>query len=113
MMNILYLCSDPGIPVLGRKGAAVHVREMVSALGRAGHKVLLAAQILNKSPWEAPAELNCAVLQVPAGPGVASAIPTLKEFNRRLGIDNSLPGEIRRILYNKDLEIELRRRFEK
>ena len=30
-MKILYLCSDLGIPVLGRKGASVHVRSLVAA----------------------------------------------------------------------------------
>jgi len=111
-MNVLYLCPDLGIPVLGRKGGAVHVREMVAALGRGGHNVVLAAQILNKSPWETPAEMKAQVLQIEPGPGVTAAIPTLKEFNRRLGIENSFPGETRRILYNKDFETELKRRFE-
>ncbi len=111
-MNVLYLCPDLGIPVLGRKGGAVHVREMVAALGRAGHNVVLAAQILNKSPWEIPAEVKSPVLQIDPALGVTTAIPTLKEFNRRLGVESSLPGEIRRILYNKDFETELKRRFE-
>ena len=56
-MKILYLCPDLGIPVLGRKGASVHVRELVAAFGRAGHSVVLASPLLNKSPWEEPAEL--------------------------------------------------------
>ncbi len=30
-MKILYLCADSGVPVLGNKGAAVHVREMCAA----------------------------------------------------------------------------------
>src|SRR5262249_3940411 len=30
-MKILYLCADSGIPVLGRKGASVHVRELIAA----------------------------------------------------------------------------------
>ena len=35
-MNILYLNPDRGIPVLGDKGASVHVREFVTALAHAG-----------------------------------------------------------------------------
>jgi hypothetical protein len=50
-MKILHLCPDPGIPVLGQKAAAVHVREMDAAFERAGHKVILATPQLNKSPW--------------------------------------------------------------
>ena len=40
-MKIAYLCADRGIPVLGDKGASVHVREFVSALARLGHEVTL------------------------------------------------------------------------
>ena len=29
-MRLLYLCCDPGIPVLGHKGASVHVRELAA-----------------------------------------------------------------------------------
>jgi glycosyltransferase involved in cell wall biosynthesis len=111
-MKILYLCPDLGIPVLGRKGAAVHVREMVAAFGKAGHRVVLAAQILNKSPWEKPAEIAATVVQVRPSPAASSAVLGVKEFNELLGIDNSLPGELRRILYNKELHSELFRRFE-
>ena len=32
MTRVLYLSADPGIPVLGHKGASVHVRELASAL---------------------------------------------------------------------------------
>lgn len=42
-MRILYLCSDPGVPVYGTKGASVHVRELCRALIELGHEVLLIA----------------------------------------------------------------------
>jgi hypothetical protein len=64
-MRILYLCPDLGIPVLGRKGASVHVRGLVAALCRAGHSVVLSAPLLNKSPWEEPASTE-ARLPTPA-----------------------------------------------
>jgi glycosyltransferase involved in cell wall biosynthesis len=111
-MKILYLCSDLGVPVLGRKGAAVHVRELVAAFGRAGHDVVLAAQLLNKSPWEEPARIDAPLLQIAPSPAMAGAVAALKEFNNRLGVENPLPGELRRILYNRELETELKRRFE-
>lgn len=41
LMNIAYLCADRGIPVLGDKGASVHVREFVTALADLGHEVTL------------------------------------------------------------------------
>ena len=38
-MKIAYMCADPGIPVLGNKGASVHVREFTDALVELGHQV--------------------------------------------------------------------------
>lgn len=40
-MKFLYLCADQGIPILGAKGASVHVREFVSALMNQDHSVSL------------------------------------------------------------------------
>ncbi|HXJ55389.1 MAG TPA: glycosyltransferase family 4 protein [Verrucomicrobiae bacterium] len=111
-MKILYLCPDLGVPVLGRKGASIHVRELVAAFIRAGHHVVLAAQVLNKSPWEQPALVGATLLQVRPGSQVNSVPGALKEFNEMLQVENSLPGEVRRILYNRDFAEDLRRRFD-
>lgn len=53
-MNILYLCADPGIPVRGHKGAAVHVRAMCAAFARAGHTVTLIAARLGPDDGPRP-----------------------------------------------------------
>lgn len=111
-MKILYLCPDLGIPVLGRKGASVHVRELCGAFSSAGHEVTLAAQTLNKSPWEKPAQTEATVVQIRPATSTTTAAQALKEFNTRLQLESSLPGELRRILYNADLETELARRFD-
>jgi glycosyltransferase involved in cell wall biosynthesis len=111
-MRILYLCSDSGIPVLGRKGASIHVREMVGALTRAGHQVVLAAPVLNKSPWEQPAEVAANVLHLPPAASAQAAAQHVRDFIQQLGLDGSLPGELRRILYSQQLESELMRRFD-
>jgi glycosyltransferase involved in cell wall biosynthesis len=42
-VKIAYLCADPGIPLLGHKGASVHLRSLAGALDRRGHRVLLLA----------------------------------------------------------------------
>jgi len=110
-MKILYLCPDLGIPVLGRKGASVHVRELIAAFARAGHRVTLAAQTLIKSPTDERAGVRARVIQVQPDPAVTGVVQLLKEFNERLGVENSLPGELRRILYNKPLARELKRWF--
>ena len=39
--HIAYLCADRGIPVLGRKGASIHVRQFASALYKSGSEVKL------------------------------------------------------------------------
>ena len=40
-MRIAYVCTDPGIPVFGRKGASVHAQAVLTELVRAGHEVHL------------------------------------------------------------------------
>jgi hypothetical protein len=111
-LRILYLCPDLGIPVLGRKGASVHVRGLVAALCRAGHSVVLSAPLLNKSQWEEPASTEARLLHLPPSANSTTAFLTLKSFNHMLGVENSLPGELRRILYNQDMVMQLMRRFE-
>src|SRR5439155_1218168 len=111
-MKILYLCPDLGIPVLGRKGASVHVRELIAAFGRAGHSVVIAAQLINKSSWDKPADVDATVLHLRPDENALAAISAVKTFNETLGVENSLPGDLRRILYNQALGTELLRRFE-
>jgi glycosyltransferase involved in cell wall biosynthesis len=111
-MRILYLCPDLGIPVLGRKGASVHVRSLAAAMTRAGHAVVVAAGVLSKSPWEEPARLEVRLLHLPADPDRSGAVAALKALNATLGIANGLPAELRQILYDRDLAKQLRRHFE-
>ena len=111
-MKILYLSSDLGIPVLGQKGASVHLRGLVTAFVRAGHSVVLAAPLLNKSPWEGPAKLDVSLLHLPPSADTVNAVLALKSFNEMLGVANPLPGELRRILYNQEVVTQLKRRFE-
>src|SRR5690348_6702290 len=43
MMRLLYLSCDKGVPVLGHKGASVHVRELATALSHLGVDVAIAS----------------------------------------------------------------------
>lgn len=43
MTRVAYVCADPGVPVFGRKGASVHVQEVIRALRRRGATVELFA----------------------------------------------------------------------
>jgi glycosyltransferase involved in cell wall biosynthesis len=61
-MRILYLNLDRGIPVLGDKGASVHVREFLTAAAGLGHEVVLIAATLgdgNPPPPGRLVELTC------------------------------------------------------
>jgi glycosyltransferase involved in cell wall biosynthesis len=60
-MNIAYICMDPGIPLLGNKGASNHVREFTCALVVAGHRVT----IFTARCAEPGREFPCAVEVVP------------------------------------------------
>jgi glycosyltransferase involved in cell wall biosynthesis len=111
-MRILYLSPDLGVPVLGRKGASVHVRGLVGALTRAGHRVVLAAPLLNKSPWEEPAELAAQLLHLPLGAEATEIVLAVKAFEETVGAESSLPGELRRILHDQQSAVALKRRFE-
>lgn len=56
-MKILYLNPDRGIPVLGAKGASVHVREFVTALAQKGHEVVLICATAGEGNAPPPAPL--------------------------------------------------------
>jgi glycosyltransferase involved in cell wall biosynthesis len=47
MMRIAYVCTDPGIPVFGTKGASIHVQEILRAFLRRGDDVTLISPRLN------------------------------------------------------------------
>jgi glycosyltransferase involved in cell wall biosynthesis len=57
-MRLLYLSADPGVPVLGHKGASVHVRELVAALVARGVSVVLASPSLAPSGESLPPDVE-------------------------------------------------------
>ncbi|MFQ5682643.1 MAG: glycosyltransferase family 4 protein [Candidatus Binatia bacterium] len=46
-MNVAYISTDFGVPVFGCKGASIHLREMVAALRKARHSVLVVSPAMN------------------------------------------------------------------
>ncbi len=100
-MKILYLNADSGIPVLGDKGASVHVREFVAAAASLGHEVVLACAALGEGNPPPPARILH--LEMPKDPTVLTAV------GRRLGIPVSdldvaeMRREIRRLAYDDTL----------
>jgi len=110
-MNILYICPDYGIPVLGEKGASVHVREMSDAFTRAGHSLVIAAPLATKSPWEQPQYMDAEFIQFPVSENAVEVVRAIKSYTDMLSSAPSLAGEIRRIIYNEELEPRLFQRF--
>lgn len=44
MVNVAYICADPGIAVFGTKGASIHIQEVMRALLNRGEDITLFAQ---------------------------------------------------------------------
>lgn len=80
-MRLLYLTADPGVPVLGHKGASVHVRELVRAFAASGALVTVV------SPRIDPAgeSFGAAVDLVPIEPVLPRDYPSASAL--RLAID--------------------------
>ena len=103
-MRILYLSQDHGIPVLGPKGAAVHVRQMIAAFARAGHSVTLATPVVSKTEDEPAPTVDAELWHIPVDGEARAAGIALKHFNddaRRRR--TRLPAQMRGILYNRQL----------
>ena len=84
-MKILYLNFDRGIPVLGDKGASVHVREFVRAAADLGHEVLIACTRRGEGNAPPPA----AIAEFP----IDDAPPLIEAERRSLGIEDRGDGE--------------------
>ncbi len=54
-MHIAYVCTDPGVPVFGRKGCSIHVQEILRAFRKHGARVSLFAARTDGTP---PADLR-------------------------------------------------------
>jgi glycosyltransferase involved in cell wall biosynthesis len=65
-VRLLYLCADPGISILGDKGASVHLNSLARALSRAGHQVTVACRRVD-GPNSPPEGVRISVL--PGSPG--------------------------------------------
>ncbi|CAG1007011.1 GDP-mannose-dependent alpha-(1-6)-phosphatidylinositol monomannoside mannosyltransferase [Phycisphaerales bacterium] len=54
-MRIAYVCTDPGVPVFGCKGASIHVQEVLRALVRTGADITLLSR---RFDGDAPPDLR-------------------------------------------------------
>ena len=83
-MRLLYLSADPGVPVLGHKGASVHVRELCAAFVQAGVEVHVASPriVPEGDRLTVPAELHGISRVSPAAP-VAHALSVAVQTQAR------------------------------
>jgi glycosyltransferase involved in cell wall biosynthesis len=105
-VRIAYVSADFGIPVLGYKGASVHVREMISALASAGHEVCLLTPNVgsgNALPDTIPV-WSIAPDQIARG---------VRRLGKRLSARSRLPKESEELLYNVALYREGAERMER
>lgn len=88
-MRIAYICADPGIPVFGKKGASIHVQEVIRAMQQQGASVELFA---TRVGGEAPPDL----IQVPLHPlpAVGKGEPAVRE-QLALGANEGLRQALR------------------
>lgn len=112
-MKILYLCPDYGIPVLGSKGASVHIRELIAAFDRAGHSVVLSAPRVTRTPWDKPQPVAAEFLHLEIRNSTPSIFQMINSYIEKLEVNSSLSGEIRRIVYSMEVEPRLIRHFKK
>ena len=110
-MNVLYVSSDLGIPVLGHRGGSIHVRELVHAFRRAGHRVTVASPARTKSPWDEPARLDASLVHVEASAVTDAATRRVLTFASSVDAPRAVADDLRRILYNADLAEALEHRF--
>jgi glycosyltransferase involved in cell wall biosynthesis len=85
---------------------------MAHAFRDEGHTVVVAAGQTVKSFWQTPAPLDVPVLHVPPGPEIVHVSSRLRAFSAAIGAPSTAAGEVRRALYNQELLVQLRQRFE-
>lgn len=64
MSRVLYVSADPGVPVLGHKGASVHVRALAAAFDALGHEVKVASPRVEAAENELPETIE--LVELPA-----------------------------------------------
>ncbi len=112
-MDILYVCQDYGIPVLGSKGSSVHVREMTTAMRGAGHQVVLISPVATKGVWDQPAGVDARFLHIPASDEMLACVQAVEDYAGELGSESDFARDVRRVLYDRYLQSSLLRKFVK
>src|SRR5689334_6854051 len=102
-MKIAYLCTDLGIPVLGSKGASIHIREFSGALVELGHEVQIYTAVGSdpRAPVAAQNGTRAPLTVLAPSVGTADAAIRAASALARLGGRNAarhLRSELRHLL---------------
>lgn len=117
-MKILYLNLDRGIPVLGDKGASVHVREFIAAAANLGHEVVLVCPTLGEGNAAPSAHIVELAFESPkhvleemcVTQGIKHSALDDRMLRReigRLAYDRTLPERLYRALADRDFHPDL------
>jgi len=111
-MKIAYVCADFGVAIFGRKGASVHVREMVAALAEIGHEVRVFAPELHEpgsgdGGWPEGIVGRVGLARVPLEREQVAWLEELRRAEELLGQRTRLRQELRNLLYNLTLQTRL------
>ncbi len=84
-MRLAYVCTDPGVPVFGRKGCSIHVQEVLREFVRRNWEVQLFARRFDEP---APDDLDT-VQTIPLG-GLPRGLETASREQKLLGLNRKL-----------------------
>jgi glycosyltransferase involved in cell wall biosynthesis len=95
-MHVAYVCADQGVPVFGRKGASIHVQEVVRALIAQGADVELFAASLGQDMPDGLEAVPVHRLPVASGPDGASREQQALRANEHLAraLDQQAPFDL-------------------
>ncbi|WP_298288586.1 glycosyltransferase family 4 protein [Novosphingobium sp.] len=95
-MRIAYVCSDPGVPVFGRKGCSVHVQEVTRSFLKREAGVTLFARRLDGAPPAGLEELRSVALQPVSGTSMAEREQALASADSALPriLDDHAPFDL-------------------
>jgi glycosyltransferase involved in cell wall biosynthesis len=94
-VRILYVSADFGVPVLGFKGASVHIRELTDALTDLGHEVIIVTPNVGEGNTA-----RARVVHVPAPHLPTPAAVVLRRLGALWGRSKQLEREARELRYN-------------
>ncbi|MFQ5601558.1 MAG: glycosyltransferase family 4 protein [Candidatus Krumholzibacteriia bacterium] len=102
-MQILYVCSDFGIPVYGHKGAAIHLRAMARALTDLGHRVCVLSPSTER---EANLDFDVPVRTLAPPPEHVALTKEIRHVDKALGTmlsghEARVGQEVRNLLYGR------------